>query len=130
MANQGKRNKSVYVTFTTRPKTCVSVKFYRKEIPQCESVKSLDIHLDKRLTWKKYISTKCKQFNLLTSKMYWLLEKKSKLTLGNKVLIYKVIIKPIWTYGIMGRFQSKTLRVIANAPLYATNETLHQDLGL
>lgn len=100
MANQGKRNKSVYVTFTTRPKTCIPVKFYGKEIPQCESVKYLDIHLDKRLTWKKYIFTKRKQLNLLTSKMYWLLEKKSKLTLGNKMLIYKVITKPIWTYGM------------------------------
>ena len=53
---------------------------------------------------------------------------KSKLTLENKVFIYKVIIKPVWIYRIqlwgsasnsnieIQRFQSKTLRVIANAP--------------
>lgn len=44
--------KSVHVTFTTRPKTCHPVKFYGKEIPQCECVKYLSIHLDKRLTSK------------------------------------------------------------------------------
>jgi len=56
---------------------------------------------------------------------------KSSLSLENKFLLYKVIIKPIWTYGmelwacssksnvnIIQRFQSKTLRLIAGAPRY------------
>jgi hypothetical protein len=32
--------------------------------------------------------------------MYWLLGRKSKLSINNKLLIYKVILKLIWTYGI------------------------------
>jgi hypothetical protein len=32
--------------------------------------------------------------------MYWLLGCKSKLSTSNKLLIYKTILKPIWTYGI------------------------------
>jgi hypothetical protein len=32
--------------------------------------------------------------------MYWLLGRKSKLSTSNKLLIYKTILKPIWTYGI------------------------------
>jgi hypothetical protein len=32
--------------------------------------------------------------------MYWLLGRKSKLSINNKLLIYEVIHKPIWTYGI------------------------------
>jgi len=32
--------------------------------------------------------------------MYWLLNRNSQLTLKNKMLLYKTILKPIWTYGI------------------------------
>jgi hypothetical protein len=61
--------------------------------------------------------------------MYWLLGRKSKLSTSNKLLIYKRIFKPIWTYGIqlygtastsnkeiLEHFQSKALRVIVDAP--------------
>ena len=57
--------------------------------------------------------------------VYWFLGKKSSLFLENKLLLYKVIIKPIWIYGIelwgcssksnvniIQRFQSKTLRLL------------------
>jgi hypothetical protein len=67
--------------------------------------------------------------------------RKSQLSIENKVLIYKSIIKPIWSYGtdlwgcanksnvvIMKRSQSKILRAIANSPWYVTNHTLHPDL--
>jgi hypothetical protein len=61
----------------------------------------------------------------------------------NKLLIYKAVIKPIWSYGIelwgcaskskiviMQRSQSKILRVIANAPRYVTNHVLHTDFNI
>jgi hypothetical protein len=32
--------------------------------------------------------------------MYWLLGRKSQLSLSNKLFLYKTILKPIWTYGI------------------------------
>jgi hypothetical protein len=61
--------------------------------------------------------------------------------MSNKLLLYKVILKPIWTYGIklwgsastsnieiLERFQSKALRMIADAPWYVPNVILRQDL--
>jgi hypothetical protein len=61
--------------------------------------------------------------------------------MGNKLLLYKVILKPIWTYGIrlwgsvstsnieiLEHFQSKALRMIADAPWYVPNVILRQDL--
>jgi hypothetical protein len=33
--------------------------------------------------------------------MYWLLGQKSKLSTSNKIPIYKAVLKPIWTYGIV-----------------------------
>jgi hypothetical protein len=75
--------------------------------------------------------------------MSWLLGRKSKLSLENKILIYKCILKPIWTYGIqlcgcakpsntkiIQRLQSKVQRTITNAPWYVSNHTLHNDLQI
>jgi hypothetical protein len=75
--------------------------------------------------------------------MYWLIGRNSKLSLENKILLYKTIIKPICTYGaeiwgcasksnisIIQRSQSTILRMIANAPWYVSNITLHEDLNV
>jgi len=72
-----------------------------------------------------------------------LIGKKSHLSIENKLLIYKAVIKPIWSYGIelwgcasksnivtMQRSESKILRAIANAPWYVTNHTLHTDFNI
>ena len=43
---------------------------------------------------------KRKQIELKVKELYWLLGRKLQLSIENKLLIYKTIIKPIWTYGI------------------------------
>ena len=73
----------------------------------------------------------------------WIIGRKSKLSLENKLLVYKAVIKPIWSYGIelwgyasksnvatIQRSQSKILRTITNAPWYVSNHTLHTDLNI
>jgi hypothetical protein len=90
-----------------------------------------------------HIFAKCKQLGLSLTKMYWLLGRKSKLSTNNKLLIYKVILKPICTYGIqlwgttsnsnikiLERFQSKILRLIVDAPWYLSNSVICKDLQL
>jgi hypothetical protein len=75
--------------------------------------------------------------------MYWLLGHMPKLSINNKLLIYKVILKPIWTYGIqlwgttsnsnidmLECFQSKVLRLIVDAPWYVSNSVIHNDLQI
>jgi hypothetical protein len=97
--------------------------------------------MDQKLTWQRHIKTKRQQLNLKVRQMSWLLGRKSKLSLQNKTLIYKFILKPIWTYGIqlwgcakpsntkiIQRLQSKILRTIINVPWYVSNYTLHNDL--
>lgn len=135
--------KSNHVTFTMRRDTCPPVQMNGQEIPQTEDVKYLGMHLDRRLTWRRHIWTKRKQLGLKYSKMYWLMSRNSSLTMENKLLLYKAILKPVWTYGIqlwgsgsnsnieiLQRFQSKILRIITGAPWYVTNEIIHRDLGV
>lgn len=43
---------------------------------------------------------KIKQLRLKFSKHYWLLGRKSKLTLSNKLPIYNSAFEPIWTYDV------------------------------
>jgi hypothetical protein len=74
--------------------------------------------------------------------MYWLLRRKSKLS-TNKLLLYKAILKPIWTYGIqlsgkastsnteiLEHFQPKTLRMIVDALWYMPNTVIRRDLQI
>jgi hypothetical protein len=103
--------------------------------------KYLGLHLDQLLTWRTHIKTKCRQLNLKLRSMYWLLGRRSKLSLENELLLYKSVLKPAWTYGIqlwscakpshtqiIQRLQSKILRSMTNAPWYVSNFTLHNDL--
>jgi hypothetical protein len=66
-----------------------------------------------------------------------------QLSLSNKLLLYKTILKPIWTYGIqlwgtastsnietLERFQSKALRMIVDAPWYVPNTLIRRDFQI
>jgi hypothetical protein len=72
-----------------------------------------------------------------------LIGKKIPSIIGNKLLNYRALIKPIWSYGIelwvcvsksnivnMQRPQSKILRAIANAPCFVKNHTLHTHFNI
>jgi hypothetical protein len=93
--------------------------------------------------WKTHIKMKRQQLTLKTRQTNWLIGKRSQLSLENKVLLYKAILKPIWTYSIElwgcakpsntkipQTFQSKTLRDITGAPWYVSNKTIHEDLNI
>lgn len=133
--------KSTHVTFTMRRDTCPPVTLDNCQLPQQEDVKYLGMHLDRRLTWRKHIVTKNKQLRLQYRRMYWLIGRRSPVSLESKLLIYKTILKPIWTYGIqlwgtasnsnleiLQRFQNVVLRAMVNAPWYVPNTIIEHDL--
>jgi hypothetical protein len=130
-------SKSRHVTFTARKATCPGVHIYNNQLPQAEEVKYPGLHLDRHRTWHKHIFAKQKHLGITLSKMYWLLGCKSKLSISNKLLAYKVILKPIWTYGIqlwgstsisnieiLEHFQGKVLCMITDASWYVPNMVL------
>jgi hypothetical protein len=126
--------KSVHVMFTTHTGMCHPVHVNNVQLPCADQVRYLGLHLERKLTWHHYIFTKRKQLGLALTKMNWLLGCSSRLSLPNKLLLYKTILKPIWTYGIqlwgtastsnieiLECFQSKALRMIVDAPWYVPN---------
>jgi hypothetical protein len=135
--------KSSHITFTLRRGHCPPVYINQTVVPQAKTVKYLGLHYDKRLTWKNHVAMKRKQLDLKTPEIHWLIGKHSPLSLENKLLIYKTVLKTVWTYGIelwgcatksnvavIQRYQSRLLRTITNAPWYVSNQTLHSDLHI
>ncbi|PNF23744.1 hypothetical protein B7P43_G17197 [Cryptotermes secundus] len=135
--------KSSQITFTRRRAVCPQVSINNIPIAIKQEVKHLGLHLYEELTRRMHIIAKRRHLELKTRNMNWLINKKSELSLENKIIIYKTILKPVWTYGIelwgcskpsntkiLQTFQSKTLRNLVNAPFYVSNATLHNDLGI
>ena len=56
---------SKHVTFKLKRNTCPRIKFKNINIPQSNEVTYLGIHLDRRLTWRKYIAAKRTQLKLI-----------------------------------------------------------------
>ncbi|KAG7301624.1 hypothetical protein JYU34_014601 [Plutella xylostella] len=135
--------KSNHITFTLRRKDCPEVKFGNERLPHKDTVKYLGFHLDRRQTWKKHIQKKRDELNYRFRSLQWLLGPQSRLSLNNKMLIYKSILKPVWTYGIqlwgtaknsnieiLQRFQNNALRTIARAPWFTKTDEIHAYLEI
>jgi hypothetical protein len=93
--------KSSQITFTTRETICRQVSINNFLIPIKQEIKYLGLHLDKKeITWQTQIKAKRRQLELKIRNVNWLINKKSQLSLENKITIHKAIIKPVWTYVI------------------------------
>jgi hypothetical protein len=133
-------SQSTQITFALKRGQCPPMSINTAIIPESASVRYLGIQLYKELNWKEHFVIKRKHIDTITKKLDWLLGRKSHLNLENKMLLYKVAIKPIWTYGtelwgcasktsidMIQRLQSKILRALTNAPWCVSNDTLHNE---
>lgn len=136
------QNKSVHTTFTLRQAPCPRVLLYGIPIPSSPSVKYLGLTLDQRLTWAQHIREKRLSLSNRLRMLKNLIANKST-PINIKLLMYKTLLKPIWTYGLqlwgnakksnlnkIQAFQNMTLRKLFNAPPYISNHTLHLDCNL
>ncbi|KAF6198264.1 hypothetical protein GE061_008011 [Apolygus lucorum] len=135
--------KSVHINFTNRKISAVEVEINSNIIPYADTVKYLGMTLDSKLNWNNHIEKKKQELKTKFRRMYWLMGRNSHLSLHNKLLIYKQILRPIWAYGIqlwgcakksnikkIQTFQNKLLRSIVGAPWYMRNDDIHRDLKI
>jgi hypothetical protein len=75
--------------------------------------------------------------------MYWLLGHNNELSIYNKLILYKQVLRPVRSYGIqlwgcasdsniqvIQRFQNKVLECIVQVPCSIHNNDLHRDLRI
>jgi hypothetical protein len=83
---------------------------------------------DAKLRWKEYIKKKFDELNIKFRKMYWLLGRNFELSVHNKIISYKQVICPVWSYVIqlwrcvsdsntevIQPYQNKVLKCIVNS---------------
>lgn len=136
------KNKTQAIFITRRLKREIPRKrlyIFNTKIRWSKEAKYLGFVLDKRLTIKQHIDYVIKRTNVAIHTLYPLINKNSKLDIKNKLLIYKVAIRPIFTYacpafiGIAKTHirrlqiqQNKALKMILNADRYERTLTIHE----
>ncbi|EDX15315.1 GD17746 [Drosophila simulans] len=136
-------SKSNNVCFTLKRRTPPPVYIEEVPVPQPNAAKYLGVLLDRRLTFSKHVTDIRTRLRAKVAKHYWLLSSRSKLSLSNKLTIYKQILAPNWKYGcqIWGlacdshikriqAIQNKVARLTTGCEWFVRNTTLHRDLKL
>uniref|UniRef100_A0A1B6DFT6 Reverse transcriptase domain-containing protein n=1 Tax=Clastoptera arizonana TaxID=38151 RepID=A0A1B6DFT6_9HEMI len=136
-------SKSTYINFTNKRIDNVPISINGVCLQPANTAKYLGMNLDVKLRWSEHVKKKVEELNIKHRKMYLLLGRHSELATESKLLLYKQVLRPVWTYGIqlwgcskkthtekIQRFQNKVLRSIVNAPKYVRVTDLHRDLGV
>lgn len=120
-----------------------TIKLFDEQIQWKDNSKYLGITMDKRLDWRAHIKETMVKTTCRLAMLRPLLNRKSKLSLNNKLTLYKTILLPLMTYGspVWGNAapshmrklqikQNKILREITDSPWYVRNKDIHADLSM
>jgi hypothetical protein len=100
------------------------------------------VTLDKRFTWSTHIDQVRKKEAQRLGAPGSLLNRRNGLSIGNGVLLYKQLIRPMMDYACpvwgsaapshikkLKALQYKYLQTATNAPWYSGNTQIHDDMG-
>lgn len=120
-----------------------NIRIFNANLSWSSESKYLGMIFDKRMTFKKHIDYVIDRANIAVRVLYPLISRKSKLHLHNKLLIYKLAIRPIFTYACpalseiatchikrLQRFQNKSLKMILNKSRYERTEVIHKEANV
>lgn len=123
------------------PSSCVTVA--GQSIEWKNSIKYLGVTLDKRLTFKQHIDSKLIRGENVIKAMYPLINRKSRLNVKLKSLIFKTIYRPGVLYGSpvfnhcakthklkLQRQQNKLLKMILGVPTRTSTRQIHSDTNV
>lgn len=112
-------------------------------IPFKHEIKYLGLILDKKLTFRQHVQYACEKAIKCGRALYPLLNRRSALNLKNKILLYKMCIRPIMSYSCQVWFhktarshtkkmqiiQNKNLKIIHKLPPRFSTKMLHRNFG-
>ena len=83
--NKGYYYKCKHITFTLRRREIPRITI-RNSVQQTKLVKYFELHLDSKLIWKKCLHNKIRQIRTKRKEMFWLISRKSKLSIEKKII--------------------------------------------
>jgi hypothetical protein len=108
-------------------------------IPWSNEVKYLGVVLDKKLLFRNHIEYSMEKTQKMFRVFYSLLNRRSKMNMKNKIILYKVALRsilmyccPIWSHCAITHkkkiqvMQNKVLKTILNLPWYFSTRELHE----
>jgi hypothetical protein len=135
----GEKTKAMY--FTRRRKKELPnkrIKVSGAEIEWSKEIKYLGLILDKTLTFKKHVDYAINKMQNCVRILFPLLNRRSKLNVSNKLLIFKQILRPVLTYGCpafhnmakthftrMQIAQNKAIKLALNVPWRTSTKLIH-----
>lgn len=109
------------------------------DCPWLPAAKYLGVFLDKRLTFARHVDHALNKTGKVTRALYSVLNRRSRLFIKNKLLIFKTILRPVYTYGCqvwggcadthlkkLQVAQNKILKMCYNLPYDYSTRLLHQ----
>jgi hypothetical protein len=126
--------KTEAIFFTLRKKLEIPsslLKIKNHQINWSDRVKYLGLLLDKRLTFNKHVEFIINKVSNAVKCMYPLINRKSSLNTKNKILLYKVGIRPILTYGapVFSTAAKTHLKKIQTTQNYTGVRELHASIN-
>jgi hypothetical protein len=120
-----------------------SLHFLGEPIEWCEIARYPGDTLDMRLTWSVHVNQVRKKSAQRLGKLGPLVNRRSGLSVGNGVLLYRQLVRPMMDYAcpiwrsaafshvrMLQVLKSKRLRIVTDAPLYVCSKQIHEDLGI
>ncbi|KFM66338.1 RNA-directed DNA polymerase from mobile element jockey, partial [Stegodyphus mimosarum] len=121
--------KTYAILFTTKKKFPVCLQMYGESIPWVKQVPYLGVILTKSLTWNPHITNIIRKFRASKASLFPLIARNSVLSIDNKFLIYKSMLRlilsyacPVWAYSCKSlrkrqqAAQNGEIRQICNVP--------------
>lgn len=112
-------------------------------IPWADNYKYLGVILDSKLNWRPQIADLIRKSKAAKGSLRYLFTRSSRLSLKNKLLLFKTCIRPIMTYGCivwgctaatnlqkLQVIQNKMLKLCTNSHWYERMDKVHQDLRI
>ncbi|GBN30816.1 putative RNA-directed DNA polymerase from transposon X-element [Araneus ventricosus] len=120
-----------------------NLELFDEPIEWVTEVKYLGLIIDNKLTFRQHISYLKEKFWAKIYLCFPLIGRRSSLSLENKLILFKQVLRPILTYAapIWGLavpsnrkkiqiLQNKLLGIILNAPWFIRNSVIHSDLQI